>query len=171
MHLAIILLRLIHVLSGIFWVGTVLFNTFYLFPVLAAAGPAAAPVMAGLQRRRLMTALPIAALLTIASGAALFWLVSGGSVAAFSHSRTGATLAGSALLAIAGFLIGMFVTRPAALEAGRLGRELASLSAGPNREALQRRMAALQRRSATGSSIMTVLLLGAAAGMAVARYL
>jgi uncharacterized membrane protein len=38
MHIAIILLRVIHILSAIFWVGTLLFTTFYLFPTFATAG-------------------------------------------------------------------------------------------------------------------------------------
>ena len=35
----LIVLRLIHVLGGIFWIGTMLYNTFFLVPVFTAAGP------------------------------------------------------------------------------------------------------------------------------------
>ena len=38
----ILVLRLVHVLGGMFWVGSGLFSTFFLLPALAGAGPAAA---------------------------------------------------------------------------------------------------------------------------------
>ena len=41
----LIVLRLVHVLGGIFWVGAGLFNMVYLGPAMAAAGPAAAGSM------------------------------------------------------------------------------------------------------------------------------
>ena len=56
MHAAVIALRLIHILSAIFWVGTLLFTTFYLFPATAKAGPAAGPVMGNLRDRGFLLA-------------------------------------------------------------------------------------------------------------------
>jgi hypothetical protein len=166
-----ILLRLIHVLAGVFWVGSFWFVTFYLFPVLGAAGPAAAPVMGGLRRRGLMTVLPIMALLTILSGIVLFWRLGGGSLGAYAASPSGGTYAGAGAVAIVAFLIGFLVARPAAMASGQLMQELAGLAPGPEREVLATRLAALQRRSVLVNRLVAGLLAVATAGMALARYL
>lgn len=54
----LIVLRLVRILCGIFWVGSGLFSSLFLAPALAGSGEAMGPVMAGLQRRGLFTALP-----------------------------------------------------------------------------------------------------------------
>ena len=73
MSTELVVLRLVHILGGIFWLGSGLFTTFFLIPALGRAGPAAAgPVMGALQQRRLFTVLPVVALLTILSGVRLF---------------------------------------------------------------------------------------------------
>lgn len=167
----LILMRLIHVLSGIFWVGTFLFVTFYLFPTVSSAGPAAAgPVMGGLQRRGFMTVLPIVALVAIASGLLLVWMRSGGAVGAYARGPEGRVFTGAGGLAIVAFLIGISVVRPAAMASGKLMQELATLPPGPERDATQNRVAALQRRGTLANRIVAALLLLAAAGMAIARY-
>ena len=63
-----LILRLLHILTGVFWAGTIFFMVSYLEPSARAAGPDAAKVMGNIQKRGLMTVLPIMALLTILSG-------------------------------------------------------------------------------------------------------
>ncbi len=61
----IILLRLIHILSGVFWVGSVLFVARFLLPTLRAVGPAGGPVMQQLtQVRKLPSFMMVVAILT-----------------------------------------------------------------------------------------------------------
>src|SRR5688572_13718538 len=68
----LLVLRIIHILGGIFWLGSGLFTAFFLTPALGRVGPAAVgPVMSALQQRRLFTILPIVAVLTILSGVRL----------------------------------------------------------------------------------------------------
>jgi hypothetical protein len=43
----VLVLRLVHILGGIAWVGFAAFNTYFLIPSLGEAGPAAGPVMGG----------------------------------------------------------------------------------------------------------------------------
>ena len=56
-----LILRLIHILGGIFWVGSMVFTTFFLAPVIRSSPAMAGQVMAGLQKRRLFVALPVVA--------------------------------------------------------------------------------------------------------------
>src|ERR1041384_4189808 len=70
--LVIALLRLIHILAGVFWVGGVLFLTRFLLPTTSALGPAAGPVMDHLNRvRRLPQSLLGAGFITVLSGFSL----------------------------------------------------------------------------------------------------
>jgi uncharacterized membrane protein len=166
----IIALRIIHVLGGIFWVGAMLFMTFFLFPAVAEAGPGAGPVMGGLQRRKMMVVIPIVATLTLISGFWLFYLASGGEMGHYARTRAGHAFSVGGGLAVVAFLIGMFVSRPAGMRAMRLGQQLAG-AAEVERAALMTEIGAVQKRAATASMIVASLLLLAATSMAIARYL
>ena len=150
----IIGLRLLHVLGGIFWLGSGLFTSLFLLPSLAGAGPAAGTVMAGLQRRRLFTVLPAVALVTVLSGLRLLWLVSGGLDRRYFAGGSGRAFAVSGALALIAFMVGMLLARPTMMRAARAER-----------------IASLQRRGATMNRLTILLLTFGAAGMAVARYL
>src|SRR5688572_115483 len=105
MNAELLVLRLVHIVGGIFWVGSGLFTSLFLLPALARSGPAAGAVMAGLQRRRLFTALPAVAVLTMLSGLRLMWIVSAGFSASWLASATGGTYAASGAAAIVAFVL------------------------------------------------------------------
>ena len=167
----LIVLRLVHVLGGIFWVGSVLFNAIFLMPTLAGLGPAAGGVMAGLQRRRLPTVLPVVAVLTMLSGVRLMQLTAAGFSGAYFASPSGRAYAFGALASIVGFAVGMGMARPAMLRAGALGAEMATAPDEAARATLAAELARVRSRGAKGNAVMLVLLGLAAAAMAVARYL
>lgn len=173
MQAELLVLRLIHLLGGIFWVGSALFTSLFLFPALAQSGPAAAQVMAGLQQRRLFLALPLVALLTIGSGGRLMWIASGGSSQPYFATANGQTYAWSAVAAIAAFILSVVISRPAAVRIANLAQSLAGTSdAGKSdRDRLEAELRMLQRRATIASAVAAVLLVVAAGGMAVARYL
>ncbi len=58
-----VVLRLVHVVGGVLWVGMMAFTVVFLAPAIADVGPDGGKVMAALQRRRVMTVMPIIALL------------------------------------------------------------------------------------------------------------
>ncbi len=169
MNPEMIVLRLLHIGAGVFWVGAALYNSFFLLPAMAEAGPAGAPVMAGLQKRKLMTILPIAAIVSMLAGLRMLQLVSEGFSAQYFSTSVGAAYLTGTVFAIVGFLIGMFLARPSMMRAGAL---MATRAAAPNEE--QTRIdveVALYRQRATTSGMVSSLMLAAAALlMAVARY-
>lgn len=167
----ILVLRLVHILGGMFWVGSGIFTSFFLMPALAQAGPAAGQVMAGLQRRRLFTFLPVVALLTILSGFRLMWIASVGFSPAYFASTSGRTYAWSGVAAIVGFVVAIVIARPAAVRAAGLGATLAATTDSATRASLTATLDGLRRRSSVASSISVALVLLAAMGMSVARYL
>ena len=88
----VIVLRFVHVVFGALWVGMVAFVTFFLMPALQAAGPEGGKVMAAVNRRGFMTALPILAIGALISGFWLYYIVGAGDPAAFGRSPRGMTL-------------------------------------------------------------------------------
>ena len=169
MQAELLVLRLIHVLGGIFWVGSGLFTAFFLFPVLTQSGPAAAAIMTGLQRRRMMVILPVNAIVTMLAGIRLMQITSGGFSRAYLETPMGKTYAVAGIAAIVSFLIGVVVARPGALRMTRLTQMAAS--GEQDREKLSAEIRAVQQRIKIASMVAMVLLLLSAAGMAVARYL
>jgi uncharacterized membrane protein len=166
----ILVLRLLHVVGGIFWVGATLLQGLFLFPALMESGPAAGAVMAGLQKRKLMSILPVVAILTILSGARLMMIGSASSGGAYFQSNMGRTLTLGAAAGIIALAIGMMVGRPSAMRAGQLNARMAKAS-DAERSTLAAELAAITRRAGVASKTVTVLLLIAASAMAVARYL
>ncbi len=95
----VLLLRLIHIGAGAFWVGSVF--TFFLFvqPTGAAIGPDATKFVYHLIRhRRLPTAILTSAIVTVLAGASLLVITSNGlnPDLLFSESRLGFTVGGLA---------------------------------------------------------------------------
>lgn len=166
----LLVLRVVHVLGAIFWLGSGLFTTFFLIPALGRAGPAAAPVMGALQARRLFTWLPVVALLTLLSGFRLLWITSAGFSSAYLGSAIGQVFLWSGVLATLAFVVGMLIARPAGVKVGQLSASLASRT-DAERAALMPELERLRRRNTVGMLAATVMLVVAAIGMAVARYL
>jgi hypothetical protein len=165
----LIVLRLVHILGAILWLGSGLFTTFFLMPAMTKAGPAVAgPVMAGLQQRRLTMILPIVAILTILSGIRLMMIVSAGNPQWFA-SPVGRTFSISGALAIVSFLIGVLIGRPAMVRMAKLSQ--ARAPGGASKEAPAAEILSLQKRAMWSTQAALGLLILAAAGMAVARYM
>ncbi len=166
-----VILRLLHILTGVFWAGSIFFMAFYLEPSARAAGPDAAKVMRGLQKRGLMTVLPIVALLTILSGVDLYRRLSAGFEPAWIYSRIGLTYGAGAVASIVALAIGFFVMRPATLTAGRIAISLSAVADDAERQRLQENIRQLQGRSRNALRVAAGLLAVAVVAMAVARYM
>jgi uncharacterized membrane protein len=163
-------LRVVHVFGGMFWVGSALFNTFYLFPAMGEAGPAAGPIMGSMRRRHLFVVMPTVALLTILSGVRLMWMTSGGFPAAYFATGPGAIYGWSGAAAIVAFMVGVFVQRPTGMRMGEIQQALAKTTDEHARADMVARLERLQRRNTMVGRVLVVLLIAAATGMAVGRY-
>lgn len=171
MHAEIIVLRLVHVVCGMLWVGAIVFMAGFLTPAIQIAGPAAGgAIMGALQQRRAMTFLPVVAVLTLLSGFRLYWIMSDGFSAAYAHSPMGLTFGIAGIVATVAFILGMAIARPAMMRAGMLAQQLATVPEA-QRGPLQAELARLRTRGRSMSIVVAVLVVLAGAAMAVARYL
>lgn len=162
-------LRILHILSGAFWYGTVIFNARFLMPSLFAAGPAGGPVMAQLIQRRMPLALMGAGIVNVGSGIWLMFLVSGGDLGAWMQSGMGRTIGIGGALAILAMIIGMVTSTPAARQLATIGAA-AARRGGPAPPEEGAEIARLQKRLGTSTIIVSVLMTLAITAMALARY-
>jgi uncharacterized membrane protein len=170
MHAELLVLRLVHILSAILWVGSGLFTTFFLVPALMASPAAMGEVVAGLTRRRLFLVLQIAAALTILSGLRLLAIDSAGFSGSYFATGTGRTFAISGLLAFIAAVLSFGVSRPAMVRAGAIAASIAASSDAAEKARLNSEADRLRRRSTIASTAAVSLGILAAAGMSIARY-
>ncbi len=171
MKAELLTLRLIHIFGGIFWVGSMFFTTFFLAPALRSSPAVTGQVMASLQKRRLFTVLPTVALITIASGIRLLYLASAGFSDSYLSTATGRAFSVGAGAAIVAFLLAILVSRPGFVRVGQLAATLSTLTDESEKQRATVEMQRLSGRVGIANSIVVLMLVIAAAGMAVARYL
>src|SRR5262245_31337713 len=147
------------------------FTTYFLQPALLDAGPERGKVMAAVQRRGIMTVMPILAVATIISGLWLYLRAAGGQHAAFARSGPGMAFGLGGLAAIAAFLTGIIVLRPAMLKAVALAQSLGPSATPEERQRVGAESQRLRARAAVAGKAVNHLLFFAVAAMAVARYL
>lgn len=166
MYIYILILRVIHILGGVFWAGWAFILAGFLEPAVDAAGPAGGEFQKALvQKTRIMPVMIAAPLLTILTGILLYWETSGGFSLAWIASGNGLALTIGGLAAIVAFVAGMVINRPTAERIGALGREMQA-SGGPPTPEQQAEMQVLQERLSRAGAVGAVLMLVAVIGMA-----
>jgi uncharacterized membrane protein len=165
-----VVLRLIHILSGAFWLGAAVTMFVFLQPAAQATAPEGQRFMLHLLRnRRFSEVVLVAALLTGAAGAILFWRDTNGLQLESMTQKgsigftVGGVAGGIALLAF------LLVGYPAGRRVIAIGNRLETELRGPTEDE-QRSLAAAQRVLNRIGSTVLVLLVLAAAAMATARY-
>jgi uncharacterized membrane protein len=166
MDFLLIVLRLVHILGGIVWVGSAVVMFAFVGPALNATQEAGREVMGHLvQRTRFTMAMTGAALLTVLAGVAL--MARDASVGpGWIQSGPGMTFSIGGVFGIAGLVFGMLV----GMNTAALGRVSAQMQGKPSAEQaaqierLRSRLAILNPLNVTSLLIASLL-------MAVARYM
>jgi uncharacterized membrane protein len=165
-----IVLRLIHILAGIFWVGAIFLMAGFLVPTARASGPEGGRFMQQLMlRRRLSLFLAVAMLLTVISGFTMYARVAAATNGVWAGTPPGIAYGVGGLAAILGAIMGGAISGSAARRIAAIGQG-ASPAGGLSAEQ-QAEMQRLQARTALGSRVTAGLLAIAAGAMAIARYL
>ncbi len=165
-----IVLRLIHILGGVYWAGTIFFFVTFLEPSLRALGPDGGKVMIKFFERGYLKLLPAVAVVTMLSGVWLLWIVSAGFDSAWMGSRLGMAFSTGAAAAIIAFITGMVIMRPAAARIWDIARRLPQEPDEAKRNGLMAEMGQLRAKSLLGARIVFFMLVIAVGLMAVARY-
>ncbi len=166
----ILILRLIHIGVGAFWVGAVFTNVLFLQPTAIALGPEGGRFSYHLARhRRFSRIILVAAAITILAGIWLLWLSTNGldPEQLFGPSRVGFTFGGIA--AILTFAVGSLYVYPRTERVVRIMDTVMAESRAPAPEE-QKELVGI-RGELIRAGWVTVVGLGlATAAMATARY-
>ena len=166
----LLIMRVLHIVLGVFWAGTLIFTAFFLLPAIREAGPDGAKVIAGLMRRRFLTIMPIVALVTILTGFWLYWKVSLGFQPTYMGSGWGMAIGTAGVTAVVAFGLGLAIVRPSMLRAMALSQ--AAAAAPPaERDAKLAQAQGLRVRAGKAGVAVAILLVITTALMAVARFL
>jgi uncharacterized membrane protein len=163
-------LRILHVVIGVFWVGTVVFMAVFLTPSVRAAGPAGGAVLQQLMGvRRLPLWIMGAMAITLLSGVGLYWHDSAGFQSAWLASGAGKVFGLGGAVAIVASILGMAINMPTARRLTEISGRLQAAGRPPTPDE-QATLTALQGRLSRASVVAAVLLVIATLLMAIARY-
>jgi len=154
------LLRAIHIVGGVLWVGGVVVVGLFLLPATQAVGPAAQPMMQFIMgRRKLPVYMMSLGIVTTLGGLLLFYRNVSLTGGAWARSPMGVGISVGAAAAILALIVGMTVSAPAAKKMN-----------GPPDSMTPEQRAVLMRRLSLGARLTFFLLLVSALFMATARY-
>ena len=166
----ILVLRLIHIVSGIFWVGAAITMFLFLQPTAEATAPEGQRFMLHLLRNRRFSEVVLgSALLTVGAGAILFWVDSNGLQLTWMSRPPGLGFTIGALAALVAVVLFMFIGYPTGRRLIAIGSRLEAERRPPSadeQQTLARSQALVKRVGMT----VVVLLAVAAVAMATARY-
>ena len=157
-------LRVVHVLGACIWVGAAFFAAWFLIPSLRDAGPDAAKVMAGVQRRKWMVVLPVIATTTVLTGFWLYRPYMGAEGNAAKYLGFGGVIGTIALILGAG-LASRFMNG-----ASKLAAEAAAMTDPAARGAAMKTAAVLRDKALLWARVVSVLVIVAAVLMTMAMY-
>jgi len=167
----VLVLRLLHIIGGVFWVGATFAFAFFVEPTAAALGPQGGAFVQRLTGRSgFSPAMTVAAFGSVLAGLALFWIDSGGLQRDWMAGGTGVTLSIGAACGLAGAVVGFVIQKRNADRMGALARAMRQQAGGPTPEQLAA-VRRLQGKLRTGGRASAVLLAAAVVCMAAARYM
>ena len=163
-------LRVLHIITGVFWAGSIFFIVSFLMPAFRDVGPDGAKMFAALRVRRMFVWTPVLALITVVAGLWLYMLRMGMGEG-WAKTREAMTLGTGALASILALLLGFFVMRAAGLKADDMSRAAGSMAAGTARDAQMAAVTKLRVRALMSARAVATLLLVTVVTMAIARYI
>ncbi|MGZ9220767.1 MAG: hypothetical protein ACXW4Q_01560 [Anaerolineales bacterium] len=160
------LLRIVHIVGGVFWVGGTLMMAFFIAPTVGATAEAGQKFIGHLMGDlKFSNRMATAAGLTILAGFILYWIDSDGFTSAWLSSGAGRGFGIGAAFALVGFVFGILVGRTTNAMAG-LG---AQFQGKPSSVQLTQ-MQSLRKRQASYANTSAAMLILATVFMAIARY-
>lgn len=166
MDVYLTILRLVHIFSGIIWVGAGLTFTYIVAPAVRESGPAGGVFMRNVLTKTAFDKLmPAVSSLTVIAGLLLYWEISNGFDADWMGSANGMVLSIGVVAGIGAFGHGGAVIGRTTGEIKKLGDAIQ----GPPTPEQAQQMAALQEKLTKHSHISAILMVIAVVGMAAAR--
>ena len=169
MGILIMILRVIHIFSGVFWVGFGFFNIAFLQPTVQATGAEGQKTMQHLtQKTRLLSTVYATATLTMLSGLLMYWILSGFRLS-FLRSGYGLVLTVGGIAGVIAWIFAVVMIRGIFDQMQTIGQEIQAQGSPPTPEQATRMQALVARLGKLGQ-VALVFLVIALLGMATAQY-
>lgn len=170
-NIELMILRLIHIFCGAFWVGATIYLAMFVLPAVRALGPDGSKFMAQLMKtKKLPIFMNIVALLNILSGLRLLMILTDNfKNTAWFGTHYGMCISIGMVAALGAFTIGFTISRPTAMKMNAIGAAI-SAAGGPPTEAQVQELAALRMRMGKSILIMAWHLAAALIFMSLAKY-
>ncbi len=165
-----LVIRALHVLCGALWLGFVFLLSWFLMPALEDVGPDAGKVMGAMQRRGLVVAIPVIAVVTVLSGIWLYWRYTAGFSGETMASHAGWIFGVGGVLGLVSLILGATVTSRNAAGATRLAQQAGAVNDAAERVRLLTAAAAMRKRAGTSGRLVSVVLIVTTVLMALALY-
>ncbi len=170
MNALMISMRIIHIFSGIFWVGVSFFNVGFLQPTVQATGSDGQTVMQHLTTRTRFTSIVYTtATLTLLSGWIMYWNLFNFRLAALA-SGYGLLLTIGGVAGTIAWVIAIFFIRSVINDMGAIGQAIKA-QGGPPSEEQAGELKALGARMVSFGQWGVVWMVLAVLGMSIARYI
>lgn len=168
MNIEILILRLLHIGTGVFWAGSLIYLAAFISPAVNAMGQEGGKFMQQLSRtNKLPVWMTAISFLNILTGVRLLWINIERGGTAWLTGHEGASFALGGLLGLGAFMIGMMVNRPAVSRMAEIGEAVAKAGGPPTPEQAQQ-LAFLRAKMQKGIRLVawhlgaTVVLMSAA---------
>lgn len=169
MPILMIIFRVIHIFSGMFWVGVAIFNMGYLQPTIRATGQEGQKVMRHLMRQTNFTTVSYAAAtLTMLSGLIMYGILSGFQLS-FLSSGYGLVLTIGGIAGVIAWLVVIILVRGIFAQMNTIGQQVQMQGSPPTPEQASQLQALGARLMSIGWANI-VLLSVALLGMSAAQY-
>lgn len=171
MDIYMLVLRWLHIIGGVFWVGATFLLAGFLEPTIRATGEEGTKVMQHLVgKTRYVTVISIAAIVNVVAGALLYWRVSSELSSSWLQSGYGIGITVGAIAALISAVIGFGVLSRVSRRMGAVAQEIQSQGGPPSTEQREE-IGKLQQRLRVGGQLNAIFLAVAISGMALAQYL
>ena len=166
----LLILRLIHVVASVCWVGGGFIFFLFVEPTAKALAPQGMQFVQHMTvKRRFSIFMVISSTLTVLSGALLVWQTASGRWLAWLQTGPGLGFALGSLVGVIVYFVGMFAVNPRAIRLAQIG-EAIQLAGGPPTPQQGAELHKLDREMSTYSLIDFLLVALSLALMATARY-
>jgi hypothetical protein len=162
--------RVLHVLLGAIWLGTVVSTSIFLMPAIQEAGPDAGKVMLAMARRGFDPFLASVAGLTVLSGLYLYWHFTAGFDPAISASMGGRFFGLGGVLGLVAAIVGGSVVSRSSRKIVALMKQAATTADPGARSQVMQQVDGLKKRVTNGARAVVVLLILTIILMALGHY-
>jgi uncharacterized membrane protein len=166
----LILLRLIHIVSAVFWAGAIMYLAWFIIPAVKALGPDGGKFMQQLSRtNKLPIVMLVAGAFTVVGGLLLINELSSGFQMQWFGTPHGIVISIGGTFAIIAYVLGLTINLPAVNRMAAIGKAAAASGAPPSAEQMQE-LQKLRNKMFATTNVMAGMVFIAAICMSIVRY-